>query len=490
MGDRRGLVFVALLALLAVALPCRAMPPPMRLMLVGDSVTQGSSGDWTWRYRLWHHLVDAGVNVDFVGPYDDLFDTESSTFGSQAYADGAFDRDHAARWGASYAKPPADAAQLVRDYQPHIVLVLMGINDLLWGATPTEAVEAVRKLVTDVRASSPGTDIIVGQMPWLEERGAAEFNDALAVLAPEISTSESTISVAAFGGFERCVQLYDPLHLSARGEQQLAAGFADALAQLGIGTPFVRPLAPVSDVPVQVAEVSADPGNERVTLTWRDPPGATSEIISLRDASAGEDWTTLLVAVEFQQHVVGPLIDGHRYEFRLMAKKGCRASGVYSATVAATPRAADMGIIRTTPLRHGIHLDWEPVLPADGYLIAGAGRPLRTKEPNIDLRNLRAGHRYRIRVTVLRQHPQTVKTTAVPLGPTPRAPRHVRAVGHHLTWQGVPAATRFEIRQITSNGLRRILFVHRTRVHLPAGRYLITSWHQDLPGGGTWVTVP
>ena len=45
---------------------------PVRILLLGDSVTQGSIGDWTWRYRLWQHFADAGVAVDFVGPESDL----------------------------------------------------------------------------------------------------------------------------------------------------------------------------------------------------------------------------------------------------------------------------------------------------------------------------------------------------------------------------------------------------------------------------------
>ena len=46
---------------------------PLRVLLVGDSVTQGSAGDSTWRYRLWKHLeaTTAGP-VDLVGPRNDL----------------------------------------------------------------------------------------------------------------------------------------------------------------------------------------------------------------------------------------------------------------------------------------------------------------------------------------------------------------------------------------------------------------------------------
>jgi hypothetical protein len=45
-----------------------------RIMVVGDSISQGSAGDFTWRYRLDRHLAGAGAAVDFVGPRSDLYD--------------------------------------------------------------------------------------------------------------------------------------------------------------------------------------------------------------------------------------------------------------------------------------------------------------------------------------------------------------------------------------------------------------------------------
>jgi hypothetical protein len=48
------------------------------VMVVGDSMTQGKEGDWTWRYRLWEWFNDQGVQVDcslfklFVLPAEDF----------------------------------------------------------------------------------------------------------------------------------------------------------------------------------------------------------------------------------------------------------------------------------------------------------------------------------------------------------------------------------------------------------------------------------
>src|SRR4051812_44324765 len=86
---------------------------PVRIMIIGDSVAQGSAGDWTWRYRVWKALTDAGVSFDLVGPRNDLFDNTTYEFGSQAYADPDFDRDHAALWGTALAFPYATMTDLV-----------------------------------------------------------------------------------------------------------------------------------------------------------------------------------------------------------------------------------------------------------------------------------------------------------------------------------------------------------------------------------------
>jgi hypothetical protein len=44
----------------------------IRLMIVGDSISQGMEGDWTWRYRLWEWLRSqptGAVDFEFVGPW-------------------------------------------------------------------------------------------------------------------------------------------------------------------------------------------------------------------------------------------------------------------------------------------------------------------------------------------------------------------------------------------------------------------------------------
>jgi hypothetical protein len=48
------------------AVTARATPS---FMIVGDSISQGRNGDYTWRYRLWEWFNNNGVAVEFTGPY-------------------------------------------------------------------------------------------------------------------------------------------------------------------------------------------------------------------------------------------------------------------------------------------------------------------------------------------------------------------------------------------------------------------------------------
>jgi hypothetical protein len=42
---------------------------PIRILIVGDSMTQGREGDYTWRYRIWDWFQEQGIAATFVGPY-------------------------------------------------------------------------------------------------------------------------------------------------------------------------------------------------------------------------------------------------------------------------------------------------------------------------------------------------------------------------------------------------------------------------------------
>src|SRR5690349_14095584 len=76
---RVGVRLVSAVALLAAALVGASAPAgaeetdppahPLRVMIVGDSITQARNGEASYRYYLWQELRRQGVDVDFVGPW-------------------------------------------------------------------------------------------------------------------------------------------------------------------------------------------------------------------------------------------------------------------------------------------------------------------------------------------------------------------------------------------------------------------------------------
>lgn len=73
----------------------------MRFLFVGDSMTIGRAGDWTWRYRMWRHLESTLPGAyEIVGPRSRLYVPEDDAATSEAYADPAFPAPPGATWPA------------------------------------------------------------------------------------------------------------------------------------------------------------------------------------------------------------------------------------------------------------------------------------------------------------------------------------------------------------------------------------------------------
>ena len=176
---------------------------PMSAMVVGDSITQGSSGDFTWRYRLYKALTNAGVAVTFQGPNTDLFDNVAGTWDNDhTYAEPDFDQRHDARWGESLQT----AAELIQGdaatYSPDYLLVLLGVNDMGWGISDAAGTQlSLRAFIAHARAAKPDERFIFGQVPPDTREQSdpafasmiADYNGRLVADAAALSTPQSPI---------------------------------------------------------------------------------------------------------------------------------------------------------------------------------------------------------------------------------------------------------------------------------------------------------
>ena len=322
----------------------QASGEPLRVLIVGDSVTQGSAGDFTWRYRLWAHLTAGGAAVDFVGPRDDLQDNIDGGAGSQDYADPAFDRDHAARWGqtlAFFVRDVAPIEDLVATYHPDVVIEMLGVNDLTFLTHSADRVASdMRAFVAKARSADPAVDVVLGHLSQTWYDKVPEFNALLDGLAIELDDATSRVTTAAVDtGFALQLDTWDPAHPNAQGEVLIAAAMADALAGLGLATPYPRPVPVVPLGPRQAAVVQATATDGGASLTWTGPPGADHEIVWLRDVSLHQGWTPLPDRVAAKTTTLSGLTNGHTYAVTLQPVKGYwpAADDVRSAVVRVRP---------------------------------------------------------------------------------------------------------------------------------------------------------
>lgn len=305
---------------------------PTRIMIVGDSVSQGSTGDWTWRYRLARDLQASDTPVDFVGPNTGLKNPRPFTLTDQRYADPTFDHDHAARWGMGFSTLDWTITDLMTGYTPDVVVEELGVNDLAGlGYTPDQVAGMARQLVTDARAVNPAVTVVLGQLTQRWVAGVPAYNALLVDLAAELDTPTSRVVVAGVQSYDRRADTYDGLHPAATGEVKIARAVAMALAGVGIGTAPAFPR--VVNGPTTVAALSAKAGRRhgRVRLAWTTPLGANEQVIYYRPSKSSR-WRVLSLVTSSQDRLVVKLHKHRRYLFRAQARKGWAVSPRFSAT--------------------------------------------------------------------------------------------------------------------------------------------------------------
>ncbi len=302
-------------------------PSPLRVLIVGDSVTQGSAGDFTWRYRLWQHLTGEDVSVDLVGPRDDLWDNVAQVAGSRDYVRRGFDRDHAARWGATVAFFHATDYRfedLVTTYRPDVVLMMLGVNDLTYlGHEAAEVSEGLRTLVTQARSADPAISIVLGHLSQTWYDGVPELNALLDDLADELDESRARVTTAAVDeGYVLREHTWDTAHPNAQGEVLIAAAMADAMAELGLAPAYPRPVPTVPLGPRRAGVLTATAVSGGAALSWTGPPGADGQVVEVRDVTAGRRWKAGGGPVSGDSTTVRGLRPTHRYAVRLRPAKG------------------------------------------------------------------------------------------------------------------------------------------------------------------------
>ncbi|WP_351227059.1 GDSL-type esterase/lipase family protein [Streptomyces sp. NPDC002133] len=224
----------------------------MRFMFVGDSMTIGRAGDYTWRYRMWQHLNRSfGGPYRIVGPRTELYDTVAAAPVSTAYADPAFPdraRGHLAGWGEGWLHMAPLIKETVTATKADVLLVSLGLIDLGFYTNSSQTAENARRFIAEARAANSRVRAVVlpvipnvratADAPFAAE--CDRFNELLAKAVADLDSPSSPLLLASTPmSYDIHSDTYDGTHPGPSGEHKLAAAFADAMHQAwGVGDAY------------------------------------------------------------------------------------------------------------------------------------------------------------------------------------------------------------------------------------------------------------
>ncbi|MEU5888410.1 GDSL-type esterase/lipase family protein [Streptomyces sp. NPDC047461] len=213
----------------------------LRFMPVGDSMTIGSAGEHTWRYRMWQHLRDTySGSFALVGPREALHDKATDTPTSYEYADPDFPRAHLAGWGEGWLHMTPLIGEAIRTCRADVLLISLGLIDLGFYTNAEQTAENVGAFVTEARSAQPHVRMVV--LPVIPNVRAQDdppfgaqvtlFNELLAKAVADLDEPRSPLLLASPPvSYDINHDTYDGTHPNASGEHRIAGAFAEAMYQ-------------------------------------------------------------------------------------------------------------------------------------------------------------------------------------------------------------------------------------------------------------------
>jgi acyl-CoA thioesterase I len=196
----------------------------LRIMPLGDSITQAEGPQASYRYWLWNQLTEAGASFDFIGS------KVGHHRGTEPYTN--FDRDHQGHWDFRTRDVLAVISAPTYNYQPDIVLIHIGSNDMFRSGTVSGTIADIGSIIDRLRVLNPGVIIVLAKLipsTKFSDRIAA-LNEAIPALASAKNTDASpVILVDQSAGFNATSDTYDGIHPDASGERKISSKFFEAI---------------------------------------------------------------------------------------------------------------------------------------------------------------------------------------------------------------------------------------------------------------------
>jgi len=201
----------------------------VRVMPLGDSITEGTQVPGGYRIGLWQRLASGGYRVDFVG----------SQFNGPSNLG---DHDHEGHPGWRIDQIDANIAGWLRNSSPRTVLLHIGTNDVLQNYNVSGAPGRLSTLIDHITAGAPDADVFVAQIIPLansgQESAVRTFNAAIPGIVQSKVSAGKHVHLVDMHSVVSTSELIDGVHPTAGGYDKMAAAWYSALRTVpgSIGT--------------------------------------------------------------------------------------------------------------------------------------------------------------------------------------------------------------------------------------------------------------
>ncbi|MEU8373221.1 cellulose binding domain-containing protein [Micromonospora sp. NPDC048894] len=203
----------------------------VRVMPLGDSITDGFNVPGGYRIELWQRLVADGYRVDFVGS---MFNGPSNLG----------DHDHEGHSGWTIAQIDANVVNWLRNTTPRTVLLHIGTNDM-YNASGAPA--RLSTLIDKITNTAPNADVFVATIIPRNgtESAVRTFNAAIPGIVQSKVTAGKRVHLVDMFSAVGTADLADGIHPNATGYRKMATTWYNALravpGSLGGNTPTTPP---------------------------------------------------------------------------------------------------------------------------------------------------------------------------------------------------------------------------------------------------------
>jgi lysophospholipase L1-like esterase len=232
-----GLLFCTGMATSASAQPSAPDPTgsvastTLRIMPLGDSITVGvgSPGKNGYRTDLQRRLREAGMPVDFVGSQSE------GTVG---------DLDHEGHGGWTIERIAGIAGQRLAEYEPDVVLLHAGTNNITRSEDPVSAAAKLSDLIDVVHSRVPAAHVFVARIVGTAVKSETPANRAYNAMIPEIVRAKGPKVHLVDQSTVTGLDIYDAHHPNEFGYRKMAYNWYEAMRTTlhpewpGTGNPY------------------------------------------------------------------------------------------------------------------------------------------------------------------------------------------------------------------------------------------------------------